>query len=114
MTIRRGTTPTFVFNVVEQGTAEPKNLVGATEVTLAIGVRREARERDLMITLGAGVTHNGTGGVITAILTAEQTEGLPIGHRWAELWITDLQSRRDLIGEGTCIVLDTLITVPEP
>jgi hypothetical protein len=115
MTIRRGTSPTFVFNVVEHGTTNPKNLVGATEISLTIAARRQARARDLVLSLGTGITNGGANGVVTVVMTKQQTEALPTGNRWSELWITDLNGRRDLVGEGVCVVLDTtshVITSP--
>jgi hypothetical protein len=61
------------------------------------------------------VTHDGAGGHVTVVLTAAQTELLPapggIGKRWAELWVTDLEGRRDLVAAGPCFVYDTLIYV---
>jgi hypothetical protein len=112
MTIRRGTSPTFVFNVTEAGTTTPKNLNGATEVSLAIGLSRHARARDLLLTLGDGISHDGPGGTVTAALTAVQTEALPTGTRWAQLWITDFEGRRDVPGEGECVIYDSLVSVP--
>lgn len=112
LTIRRGTSPTHVFQVYEQGTTTPKNLVGATETTLAIGFDQNTVVRDLMLTLGNGVTHNGAGGLISVSFTTVQTEALPVGLRWAELWITDSSGRRDLSGAGPAIITDSMITVP--
>lgn len=112
MQIRRGTSPTFTFNITEAGTTNPKNLTAASEITMAISARREARGYNLVLTLGNGVSHDGEGGHVTVVLTKEQTEALPTGSKWVELWITDNQGRRDLPGAGQCLVLDSLITVP--
>lgn len=112
LTIRRGTSPTHIFACVLKGTSTPKNLTGATEVTLAIAAGRNAASRDLMLTLASGITHDDAGGIISAAFTKEQTEALPVGRRWAELWVTDSDGRRDIVGDGVCKVLDTLTTVP--
>lgn len=112
LTIRRGTSPSHTFAITVEGTTEPKNLMGAIEVTFAIASSREAAARDLMLTLDNGVSHNGTGGVVTVSFTKDQTEGLAARKMgWAELWITDAAGRRDLVAEGRCEVLDTLITL---
>ena len=112
LTIRRGTSPSHTFAITVEGTTQPKNLTGATEVTLAIASSREATTRDLTLTLDGGVSHTGTGGVVTVTLTDAQTEGLAARKMgWAELWITDAAGRRDLVAEGRCEVLDTLITL---
>ena len=110
-TIRRGTTPTFTF-AVKNPDGTPKNLLGATEATFAIAFDRNPAARDLQLTLGSGVSHDGTGGNVTVVFTASQTEALPLGLRWAEIWITDSAGRRDLVGEGKCPILETLVTVP--
>ena len=112
LTLRRGTSPTLIFAVVEAGTTTPKSLIGATEVSLAIGAKNSAAARTLLITLEEGITHDGAGGLVTVTLTAAQTEALPVGTSWAELWITDSTGQRDLAGAGACAVVDTLITVP--
>jgi hypothetical protein len=112
LTIRRGSSPTHTFNILEAGTTNPKNLIGATEVTFVIAAGRRATKRDLMLTLGNGTSHNGAGGVVSVAMTAAQTEGLPDGDRYCELWVTDLEGRRDVVGEGLCKVLNTLVTVP--
>lgn len=113
LTIRRGTSPTLQFEVHERTFGfPPKSLVGATEITFMIAARRSATVVDLMVTLGDGVSHDGTGGVVTVELTSAQTESLsaPGGKstRWVELWITDIDGKRDLAGAGVCIVYDTL------
>jgi hypothetical protein len=112
LTIHRGTSPTHTFAVVIEGTSTPKPLTGATEVTFAIASGRAAASRDLMLTLGSGTSHDGSGGVVSVAFTKEQTEALPVGRRWAELWITDSGGRRDLVAAGACIVKDSLTTVP--
>lgn len=110
-TFYRGTSPSLTFAVTVAGTSTPKDLTGASEASFAIAPYRAAASRDLLLTLGDGVTHNDTGGVVTVALTAEQTEALPVGRRWLELWITDSQGRRDMVGAGDCFIYDTLITV---
>lgn len=115
--IRRGTSPTHTFQVYEQGTTTPKNLTGASEVTFVIAFDRNAASRDLMLTLGNGITHNDAGGLVSVSMTAQQTEALGITgisavNRWCEIWITDSQGRRDLVGEGPCIIYDSTVTVP--
>jgi hypothetical protein len=55
MTIRRGTSPVFTFAIVDGETGLPKNLIG-TEIVFAISSRRETRVRDLVLTLGSGIT----------------------------------------------------------
>lgn len=115
LTIRRGTSPSYVFAVTVEGTGAAKDLTGATEATFAIGLSRGAQARDLTLTLGNGVEHDGTGGTITVSLTSAQTEALPLdnsGRRWAELWVRDSAGRRDLIAADQCLILDTLITTP--
>lgn len=113
-TIRRGTSPTFVFAVEDLSASPtaPKNLTGATEVSFAIARHRGAPVRDLLLTLGQGVSHDDAGGNVTVVLSAAQTEALAYGDRWCELWITDSQGRRDLVGEGACQVFDNLVGVP--
>lgn len=109
LTIRRGTTPSPTFAVKVAGTTTPKSLIGASEVSLAIGTSPAATSRLLLLTLADGITHDGAGGVVTAAFSAEQTEALPVGQLWAELWVTDAAGVRDLVGAGVCAVLDTLI-----
>lgn len=110
LSIRRGTSPTHTFAIKNRdGTA--KNLVGATEITFAVAESRDAEIRDLQVLLGAGTSHDGESGIVTLVLTATQTESLPIGMRWCELWITDSIGRRDVVGEGWCPVYDTLVAV---
>lgn len=110
--IRRGTSPTLVFTVTDKNTGSAKNLAGATEVTFVIGSSSAATARDLIMTLADGVTHTGVLGVVSVPLTDEQTEALTVGRRWCELWIKDANGVRDLVGEGDCLVRNTLINVP--
>jgi hypothetical protein len=112
LTIARGTSPILTFNVIDKFTGETKNLTGAAECTFVLAAYSSASARDLVLTLGDGVAHNGVGGTVTVSLTTAKTEALPLGHnRWAELHLTDSQGRRDVIG-GYCDVVDTLTTVP--
>jgi hypothetical protein len=110
-TIRRGTSPTFTF-AVKNPDGTPKNLVGATEATFAIAFDRNPAARDLQLTLGDGVTHDGADGNVTVAFTKEQTDALPVGNRWCELWLTDFAGSRDLVGEGKIAIIETLVTVP--
>jgi hypothetical protein len=106
LTIYRGTSLAYTINVADADTGGPKNLEGATECTVTISARPQASTRDLVLTYGNGVSHNGTGGTITFIPSKEQTEALPLGKRMAEVWVTDIEGRRDLF-TGPCYVIDT-------
>ena len=112
LTLRRGASPTHVFNVVEEGTSNPKNLTGASEITFAIAPSAKSNTRLLELTLDDGVTHTGDGGVVSVPFTAAQTEALPVGTLYCELAITDFDGRRDVVGAGDCIVHDSLVAVP--
>jgi hypothetical protein len=109
-TIRRGTSPTFVFPIEDLTVSptQPKNLTGASEVAFCIARYAGAQSLDLSLTLGTGTSHDGVGGNVTVVMTKEQTETLPYGHRWCELWITDNAGRRDIVGEGECVIMDNL------
>jgi hypothetical protein len=106
LTLYRGTSLPYVINVLDADTNGPKNLEGATECSVVISARPQASTRDLVLTLGNGVSHNGVGGTITFIPSKEQTEALPLGKRMAEVWVTDLEGRRDVF-TGPCYVIDT-------
>lgn len=116
-TIRRGESFKFTFAVTDPSISPtaPKNLTGALEVSFMIGFDRTAIERDLILTLADSpttVSHDDDGGNVTVQGSAEQSEALPYGTRWCELWITDATGQRRLVGEGACPVHDTMATVP--
>ena len=110
-TVRRGTSPTMTFAIKNaDGTA--KNLTGATEASFAVARAANATTRLLLIELGNGVSHDGDAGNVSVTFTDLQTEALPPGPLWCELWITDFTGLRDLPGAGSFIVYDSLVTVP--
>jgi hypothetical protein len=111
LTFRRGTSPSHTFAVKVAETGLPKSLIGATEVSLAIGATKAAASRLLLLTLADGMSHDGAGGVVTATFTIAQTEALPPGQLWAELWIRDAAGNRDLVAAGSCVVFESLINV---
>ena len=103
-TIRRGEGLTFPVAIPGEA--------GATQAWWYVAEDRRAAvaDRDLVLqTGGSGIVLSSSGPDVTALvsISAEQSEGLPVGPRHHELWLQTTAGPR-CAAEGTITVLDSL------
>lgn len=103
--IRRGQAVTIAFHI--------PGAAGATGAQwyLALANTTAPADRDLArATGGQGITLTDQGEdlLVQVALDGTQTENLPVGRRYHELWLTDVESKPVPVAEGSFRIKDSL------
>lgn len=103
--VRRGQDRILRFTVAASaGATAAQWYLAATDST-------PVADQDLRLSTGGnGVTiaDQGADLIVEVALSAAQTEALPVGRRFHQLWITDVQGKALPVAEGTFTVVDSL------
>ena len=105
--LRRGEDRTIRF-LIEGG-------AGTTTATWYTAVNKAAAARDLTLTSGGGgilITAVGADVHVDVTISKVQSEALPLGWRYHELWGVDASGQDRHFSEGGMVVEESLRTIP--
>ena len=103
--VKRGQDITLRFTVLGAAGAT------AAQWHLALAATTALADHDLdRATGGQGITLTDEGEdlLVEVALTATQTEGLRVGRRYHELWLTDVEGKDVPVAEGAFLIRDSL------